>query len=75
MKTCSINVRVEKELLEQLQSFNVNISELVRKALRLEVESIRRQRLKENMTIASAALKKISMAQIVKDIREMRESR
>ncbi|PIZ93590.1 hypothetical protein COX84_05890, partial [Candidatus Micrarchaeota archaeon CG_4_10_14_0_2_um_filter_49_7] len=43
MKTCSINVRVEKELLEQLQSFNVNISELVRKALRLEVESIRRQ--------------------------------
>mgnify|MGYP001593674911 CR=1 FL=1 len=75
MKSASINVRVEAELLDLIRRYGLNISDIVRTAMLSEVEKARRQKIKENLEAASQAVKKMGMAQIVRDIREMRESR
>lgn len=74
-KDTAIVVRVPKELKESLNHYKVEVSEVVRKAL---MEEIRRRRLEELREVASRLadfFARIPDEEIVKSIKETRESR
>lgn len=74
-KDTAIVVRVPKELKESFNHYKVEVSEVVRKAL---MEEIRRRRLEELREVASRLadfFARIPDEEIVKSIKETRESR
>jgi post-segregation antitoxin (ccd killing protein) len=71
----SIVVRVDEELKKKVKAYNVNISEVVRSALREEVRRRERSELVSSLAGAKKALSKVPDREIVKSVRETRESR
>ena len=69
-------MRVDEELKKKAKAYNVNISELVRSALRDEVQKRERRReLISALGRAKKALSKVSDNEIIKAVRETREDR
>jgi len=68
-------VRVDEELKRKAKAYNVNISEVVRSALRDEVQKRERRELISALERAKKALSKVPDEDIVRAIRETRDER
>jgi len=71
----TVSTKVRRELKEEAEKLGINISEVLRKALREEVKKRKIQKLKDELEEMSNILNKIDINRIVKSIRENRESR
>jgi len=71
----TVSTRVRKELKEEAEKLGINISEVLRKALREEVKKRKIQKLKDELEEMSNVLNKIEISRIVKSIKENREIR
>lgn len=73
-KSATVSAKVPEELKKRAQELGINISSLTRKALQKEVEREKRKLLKEKAREAGKLLREIPREDIVKTIRETRES-
>jgi len=73
--TETVVVRVDEELKRKAKAYNVNISEVVRSALRDEVQKRERRELISALERAKKVLSKVPDEDIVKAIRETRDER
>jgi len=73
--TETVVVRVDEELKRKAKAYNVNISQVVRSALRDEVKKRERSELISALERAKKALSRVPDDEIVKAIRETRDSR
>jgi post-segregation antitoxin (ccd killing protein) len=71
----TVCTKVPVELKEKLASLGVNISELIRQNLQVEVDRLERERLKKTAREVSVILKKIPPDEFIESIRTTRESR
>ena len=74
-KYVTVSTRVRRELKEEAEKLGINISEVLRKALREEVKKRKIQKLKDELEEVSNVLNKIEISRIVKSIRGNRETR
>ncbi|QXJ34832.1 CopG family transcriptional regulator [Saccharolobus shibatae] len=74
-KTVVISVRIPEELERELKKYGINEVEVIRKALINEVKKAKAKELEERINEVADVLKKIPFEDIVKSIREDRESR
>ncbi|MDW8033980.1 MAG: type II toxin-antitoxin system CcdA family antitoxin [Nitrososphaerota archaeon] len=70
-----VTVRVNKELKRKIKEFNINVSEVVRKALEEEVEKREKEALLKSLAEAKRVLSKLSDEDIIQAIRSSREER
>jgi antitoxin CcdA len=73
--TGTVVVRVDEGLKKKAKAYNVNISEVVRTALKEEVQKRERRELISAFERAKKALSKVPDEEIVKAIREARDER
>lgn len=73
--TKTVVVRVDEELKRKAKAYKVNISEVVRSALRDEVKRRERRELISSLERAKRVLSKVPDEEIVKAIRENRDNR
>ena len=73
--TGTVVVRVDEELKRKAKAYNVNISEVVRSALRDEVQKRERSELISALERAKNALSKVPDEEIVRAVRETRDER
>ena len=71
----TVCAKVPAELKKKLADLGVNVSELIRESLQVEVDRLERERLKKLAKEASIILKKIPAEEFVESIRATRESR
>ena len=69
----TVSAKVRRELVEEARELNINISEVMRKALVEEVRRRRLLRLEERLKKKRNILAKIDIDEIVRLIREDRE--
>jgi len=74
-KTVVISVRIPEELERELKKYDINEVEVIRKALINEVKKAKAKELEERINEVADILKKIPFENVVKSIREDRESR
>ncbi|MCD6089749.1 type II toxin-antitoxin system CcdA family antitoxin [Candidatus Bathyarchaeota archaeon] len=75
MKDTTITVRVPRKLKEELAKYGVNVSEILRRALEEEVRKRKREELKAAAAELGEFFSRIPDEEIVKGIRETRDSR
>ena len=73
--TETVVVRVDEKLKRKVKAYNLNISEIVRSALRDEVQKRERKELISALERAKKALSKVPDEKIVKAVRETRDNR
>jgi len=71
----TVSAKVRRELLEEARRLNINVSELIRRALEEEVHRRRLVNLEEKLKKKHNILAKIEIDDIVRLIREDREAR
>jgi post-segregation antitoxin (ccd killing protein) len=74
-KYITVSAKVRKELLDEARKLNINVSELIRSTLENEVRRRKLLLLEEKLKNQKSILDKINIDDIVKIIREDRESR
>jgi len=74
-KTVVISVRIPEGLERELKKYGINEVEVIRKALINEVKKAKAKELEERINEVADILKKIPFENVVKSIREDRESR
>ncbi|MEM2104440.1 MAG: hypothetical protein QW717_06085 [Candidatus Bathyarchaeia archaeon] len=75
MTYVTVSARIDKELRKKLSELGIKPSEVIRKALKKEVEERMKQRLCKKVEEASGIIKKIGKETWIKTIRESREER
>ncbi|MEM4455002.1 MAG: type II toxin-antitoxin system CcdA family antitoxin [Thermofilaceae archaeon] len=70
-----ITVRLSRELKRKVKELNINVSEVVRRALEEEVERRERELLVKSLAEARRALSKLSDEEIIQAVRASREER
>lgn len=70
-----ITVRLSKELKRRVKELNINVSEVVRRALEEEVEKRERELLVKSLAEARRTLSKLSDEEIIQAVRTSREGR
>ena len=73
--TGTVIVRVDDELKKKAKAYNLNISEVVRSALRDEIRKRERTHLISALEQAKKALSKVPDDELVKAIRQTRDDR
>ena len=71
----TVSTKIPKQLKEKIQKFKIKPSKILRKALEDEVKKREVQELKEEIDRLKPILAKVSIEDIVKGIREDRDSR
>ncbi len=71
----TVTAKIPIELKKKLTKLGVNVSGLMREALRLEVERLERERLRKLAQEAGEILQKIPAEEIVEAVRASRENR
>ena len=71
----TVSAKVRRELLEEARRLNINVSELIRRALEEEVRRRRLLRLEERLKEKQDILAKIDVGELVRLIREDRDTR
>lgn len=71
----TVSTKISKQLKEKMQRFKIKPAKILRKALEDEVKKREMEELKEEINKLKPILEKISMDDIVKSIREDRDSR
>ena len=74
-KCVTVSAKIPKKLREKMQRLNIKPSKVMRKALEDEVKRREIEELKEEISRLKPTLDKISVEEIVKSIREDRDSR
>lgn len=74
-KYITVSAKIPKELKEKMREMNINISQLVRRAIEEEVNRREENKLRILAAEASRSLKKIPPEEITRIIRETREQR
>ena len=74
-KYITVSAKVPKELKEKMREMNINISQLVRRAIEEEVKRREENKLRMLIAEASQSLRKIPPEESTKVIRETREQR
>jgi len=74
-KQVTVTAKIPEQLKKRLASLDVNVSELIRKALEEEVEKAERERVRKLADEAGRILQKIPNGELVEAIRESREAR
>lgn len=74
-KQATVTAKIPEPLKRKLDSLEVNVSGLIRKALEQEVERAERERVQKLAEEASGILQRIPREEFVKVIRESRETR
>ena len=75
VESVTVSAKIPKQLKEKMQHFNIKPSKILRKALEDEVKKRESQELKQEINNLKPTLEKVSMQNIVKNIREDRDSR
>ncbi len=76
MQQCvTVSTKITKQLKEKIQKYKIKPSKILRKALEDEVRKREVEELKEEINKLKPILEKISVDDIVKSIREDRDSR
>ncbi len=75
VESVTVSTKIPKQLKEKMQQFKIKPSKILRKALEDEVKRRETQELKQELNRLKPILEKISMEDIVKSIRENRDSR
>jgi len=70
-----VTIRLSRELKRKIKEFNINVSELVRRALEEEVKKKEREALLKSLAEARRVLSKFSDEEIVQAVRSSREER
>jgi antitoxin CcdA len=71
----TVSTKIPKQLKEKIQKFKIKPSKILRKALEDEVKRREVEELKEEIDRLKPILEKVSIEDIVKGIREDRDSR
>jgi len=71
----TVSTKIPKQLKEKIQRLKIKPSKILRKALEDEVKKREVEELKEEIKKLKPALERVSMEDVVKSIREDRESR
>ncbi len=71
----TVSTKIPKQLKEKIQRLRIKPSKILRKALEDEVKKREMEELKEEISKLKPVLEKVSMDDIVKSIREDRDSR
>ena len=71
----TVCAKIPAELKKKLSRLGVNVSGLVREALRSEVERLERERLRKLAEEAGAILQKVPAEEIVESVRASRDNR
>lgn len=71
----TISVKVSLEVKEKLKKLGIKPSKVLRKAIEEAIEKEEIKRLKEKIKVLGPTLAKIPIEEVVKSIREDRESR
>lgn len=74
-KLVTVTGKVPVELKERLRKLGVNVSEVIRRSLELEVERLEWKKLKSMAEETGEILRKIPDEELVKNIRLSRENR
>ena len=74
-KSVTVSTKVPKELKEKIKQLNIKPARLLRKALEDEIKRREAEQLKEEIAKIKPILDRISTEEIVKSIREDRDSR
>lgn len=74
-ESVTVSTKIPKQLKEKMQQFKIKPSKIMRKALEDEVKKRQVEELKEEIEKLKPLLEKVSMEDIVKNIREDRDSR
>ncbi len=76
MNQCvTVSTKIPKQLKEKIQRYKIKPSKILRKALEDEVKRREIEELKQEINKLKPVLEKVSMDDIVRSIREDRESR
>jgi metal-responsive CopG/Arc/MetJ family transcriptional regulator len=70
-----ISVRIPEELKEELEKYNIDEAEVIRRALINEVKKAKAKELEKELNEIKGVLIKIPAEEVIKEIREDRESR
>nr|WP_238527206.1 CopG family transcriptional regulator [Sulfolobus islandicus] len=70
-----ISVRIPEELKEELEKYNIDEAEVVRRALINEVKKAKAKELEKEAKEIKEVLSKIPIEDVIKEIREDREER
>lgn len=73
-KLVTVTGKIPVELKERLRKLGVNVSEVIRRSLELEVERLEREKLKSMAEETGEILSKIPDEELVKNIRLSREN-
>ena len=73
--TVTVSAKIPNELMEKLHKLKINVSRVIREALKKEDRRKEEEQLRKMAEQASLSLKKILTEEIVRDIRESREER
>ena len=71
----TVSAKVRRELLEEARRLNINVSEIIRRALEEEVHRRKLASLEERLRRKREILDKIDVGEVVRLIREDREAR
>ena len=71
----TVSAKVKRELLEEARRLNINVSELIRRALEEEVRRRKLVKLEERLRRKRSVLAKIDVEEVVKLIRTDRETK
>jgi antitoxin CcdA len=71
----TVSVKISKELRKKMEELNVKPSEILKKAIENEVKRREVERIKESIKSQRLTIDKISIEEIVKGIREDRDTR
>jgi metal-responsive CopG/Arc/MetJ family transcriptional regulator len=74
-KSVVISVRIPEELKEELEKYNIDEAEVIRRALINEVKKAKAKELEKELNEIKGVLIKILAEEVIKEIREDRKSR
>lgn len=72
-----VTVRIDKRTKQKIKEHNINVSETLRNALKLEIEKREEKELAESLEKAGNILRKVNISrkEIVRVVRESRDER
>jgi len=74
-ESVTVSTKIPKQLKEKMRQFKIKPSKIMRKALEEEVKKRQVEELKEEIEKLKPLLEKVSMEDIVRSVREDRDSR
>ncbi|HDH81752.1 MAG TPA: CopG family transcriptional regulator [Thermoplasmatales archaeon] len=73
MEYTTISAKIPKELREKMKEYGIKSSDVIRKAVYMEVKKNEMKKIKERMKSVKSIISKISTEDVVESIREDRE--